>query len=70
MRKLLWAFAVSLVLIGPALYATENPAQYYQNDEVSLRAEPPEEGGDSCRQECAEDGADPDECQMDCNTVT
>ncbi len=28
-----------------------------------------EESSDMCRQECADDGTDPDECQMDCNTV-
>ena len=67
MRKLYWAVAISMALLGPALYANEEIT--YPSDESALRVIAPEEG-DSCRAECAEDDADPDECQMDCNTVT
>jgi hypothetical protein len=66
MRKLFWAVAISMALIAPALYAEEIS---YPSDESALRVPSPEEG-DSCRQECAEEDADPDECQLDCNTVT
>lgn len=68
MRKVLWAFAVALVLAGPAVFAEEAQFESNQSEAASLRTDAPEEG-DMCRQECADDGADPDECQMDCNTV-
>lgn len=54
MRKLLLALFTVFTLISPAALATD--FQY-------------EEEGDMCRQECADDGADPEECQMDCNTI-
>lgn len=67
MGKILYPFILAAALTSP-LYAEEKPG--IPETENSSVATEIREDGDSCRQECAEDNADPDECQMDCNTVT
>lgn len=67
MRKFLWAMVMALALVGPAVLASDS-AENQETDSASWWVEPTE-SGDVCREECAEEGADPDECQMDCNTI-
>ncbi len=67
MRKILWAMVMALALVGPAVLAAEVPDSK-ENDSASWWVEP-SDSGDVCREECAEEGADPDECQMNCNTT-
>ncbi len=71
MRKALQAIAIALLLIGPGVYAnpqsqegSETADQWVESAQWTEALE-----GDECRAECAEEGIDPDECQLDCNTI-
>ncbi len=76
MRKVLLACVLSLVFTCGLSQAQDASQPIHSSESMSLRdissaaPEAASDDGDTCRQECAEDGADPDECQMDCNTIT
>jgi hypothetical protein len=60
MRKILLITLAALALVSPFTLS------YHSTAGPTWTAE---EESDMCRQECAEDGEGPEECQMDCNTV-
>ncbi len=69
MRKLLWASALvlSFLLTAPSAandsHSEDTAATYRWWME-------PQEVQDDCRVQCSEEGTDPDECQMDCNSYS
>jgi hypothetical protein len=70
MRKLFRACALIIALSMTGTALAEKPTPSEDPTATSQWWTEPQVEEDDCREDCAEDGTDPDECNMDCNTFT